>query len=155
MDQRQGEGSVDIEVGLRDAVAMLESKANGKDSVIDIEVEADLPRVWGVAEDLNQVWLNLLDNALDAIGPSGRVDVSAGKELDRVVVSVTDDGCGIPEDVLPRIFDPFVTTKAPGEGTGLGLEIARRLVWASDGEIEVDSRPGRTEFRVFLRPEEG
>jgi signal transduction histidine kinase len=95
-----------------------------------------------------------MDNALDAIPNAGRIDVSACREVDRVVVRVIDDGAGIPEEVLPRIFDPFFTTKAPGQGTGLGLEIVRRLLRRCRGEVTVDSRPGRTEFRVRLEAEQ-
>lgn len=100
--------------------------------------------------ELNQVWLNLIDNALDAIPESGHVTISARGELDRVVVRVMDDGPGIPQEVMPRIFDPFFTTKPPGQGTGLGLDITRRLLRQYHGDIVVQSRPGLTEFRVSL-----
>ena len=76
--------------------------------------------------------------------------MSASHEGDRVVVRFIDDGAGIPPEVLPRIFDPFFTTKAVGEGSGLGLDISRRIVAQHGGQIEVDSQPGRTEFRVIL-----
>ena len=94
--------------------------------------------------------MNLIDNAIDAAPESGRVEVTAASRGDSVVVRVVDDGPGVPEEVMARIFDPFFTTKPPGHGTGLGLDIARRLVRQHDGHIEVDSRPGRTEFRVIL-----
>jgi signal transduction histidine kinase len=96
------------------------------------------------------VWANLIDNALDAVSENGRVMVTARAEGGRVVVRVTDDGSGIPADVKSRIFDPFFTTKPVGKGTGLGLDIVRRLVDRNDGSIEVESEPGRTEFRVAL-----
>ena len=92
--------------------------------------------------------MNLIDNALDAAAERGRVEVTAAVEGGKVVVRVIDGGAGIPEEDLPFIFDPFFTTKEVGEGTGLGLDIARRLVRGNDGEISVESRPGRTEFRV-------
>jgi signal transduction histidine kinase len=104
--------------------------------------------------ELNQVWLNLIDNALDAAPEGGHLQIRANKELDRVVVRVIDDGEGIPDDALPRIFDPFFTTKPPGQGTGLGLDIARRLLRRYHGDIAVDSQPGRTEFRVSLQLED-
>ena len=97
--------------------------------------------------------LNLIDNALDAVPESGHIEISARRELERVVVRVVDDGPGIPPDVLPRVFDAFFTTKPPGQGTGLGLEITRRLVRRYQGDLEVESRPGRTEFRVSLLAE--
>jgi signal transduction histidine kinase len=104
--------------------------------------------------ELNQVWLNLIDNALDAIVESGQIEVSARRELDHVVVRVVDDGPGIPPEVQAQIFDPFFTTKPPGQGIGLGLEVTRRLIRRYRGDIAVDSRPGRTEFRVSLALEQ-
>jgi signal transduction histidine kinase len=87
---------------------------------------------------------------LDAAAQGGRVEVSAMREGQRVVVRVIDDGPGIPDAIRSRIFDPFFTTKPMGEGTGLGLDIARRLVRHNDGTIEFESHPGRTEFKVSL-----
>jgi signal transduction histidine kinase len=115
-----------------------------------MEVQEALPRVRGVAAELNQVWANLIDNALDAAPASGKVVITAARENRSVVVRVADDGPGIPEEVRGRIFDPFFTTKDVGKGTGLGLDIVRRLVERHDGDIEVQSRPGRTEFIVSL-----
>jgi signal transduction histidine kinase len=103
-----------------------------------------------VAAELNQVWMNLIDNALDAVPDGGRVTVSAGRERDSVVVSITDDGPGIPPDVQPRIFEPFYTTKGVGEGTGLGLDTVRRLLKRQEADIALESEPGRTEFQVRL-----
>jgi signal transduction histidine kinase len=150
MDNPAGLELVDVEAGLRDTIRVLAAKAKAKGAAITLDVTADLPRVQATGSELNQVWLNLIDNALDAIPESGRVDVGARMERDRVVVRVVDDGPGIPPDVMPRIFDPFFTTKPPGQGTGLGLEITRRLVRGYQGDIAVESSPGRTEFRVSL-----
>jgi len=96
------------------------------------------------------VWANLIDNALDAVSQEGRVLVTARAEGAKVVVRVSDDGPGIPAEVRSRIFDPFFTTKPIGQGTGLGLDIVRRLVDRNEGSIEVESEPGRTVFRVAL-----
>jgi signal transduction histidine kinase len=115
-----------------------------------VDVEPDLPRVRGFVGELNQVWANLIDNALDAVADAGRVEVTAKRERQRVVVRVVDNGPGIPAEIRARIFDPFFTTKPVGRGTGLGLDIVRRLVSHNDAEIDVESRPGRTEFRVSL-----
>ena len=104
----------------------------------------------GFAGELNQIWANLIDNALDAIPDSGRVEVTASREDRKVVVRIIDNGAGIPAQIRERIFDPFFTTKPMGQGTGLGLDIVRRLVRHNDGEISVESQPGRTEFRVAL-----
>ena len=109
-----------------------------------------LPRVRGFVGELNQIWANLIDNALDAVPDSGRVEVTASCERQRVVVRVVDNGPGIPAEIRDRLFEPFFTTKPVGKGTGLGLDIVRRLVSHNDAEIEVESAPGRTEFRVSL-----
>jgi signal transduction histidine kinase len=109
-----------------------------------------LPKVRGFAAELNQVWGNLIDNALDAVGHGGLVKVGATREDHKVLVSILDDGPGISKEVRHRIFDPFFTTKPQGQGMGLGLDIVRRLVSHNDGAIDFDSQPGRTEFRVRL-----
>jgi signal transduction histidine kinase len=115
-----------------------------------VDAEPDLPSVRGFIGELNQIWANLIDNALDAVADSGRVEVLAKREQQRVVVRVIDNGTGIPPQIQERIFDPFFSTKPVGQGTGLGLDIVRRLVRHNDGEIAVESRPGRTEFSVAL-----
>jgi len=150
MDNLAGPVFVDVEAGLRDTARVLAAKAKAKGVAVKIDVEPGLPPVEATGGELNQVWLNLIDNALDAVDESGRIEVAARRELDKVVVLVADDGPGVPADVLPHIFDPFFTTKPPGQGTGLGLEITRRLLRQYHGDISVESRPGRTEFRVSL-----
>jgi signal transduction histidine kinase len=115
---------------------------------VRLEVEDDLPNIQGFGGELNQVWANLVDNALDAA--RSHVAVSAGRQGHCIVVRVVDDGPGLPPEIRERIFDPFFTTKPVGQGTGLGLDIARRIVRKHHGDIEADSRSGRTEFRVTL-----
>jgi signal transduction histidine kinase len=154
MDNLAGPEPVDVEAGLRDTLRVLAAKAKSQGAAMTLDVAADLPRVHAAGSELNQVWLNLIDNALDAISNSGRIEISARVELDQVVICVVDDGSGIPPDVLPSIFDPFFTTKPPGQGTGLGLDITRRLLRRYHGDLAVESRPGRTEFRVTLRVEQ-
>jgi signal transduction histidine kinase len=150
MDRAPTPESLDIRPGLRDTLAVLRARTHGTSAAVTLTFAADLPRVQAFGGELNQVWANLIDNALDAAGPGGHIDVSATRERDRLVVSVVDDGPGIPPDIQGRIFDPFFTTKPVGQGTGLGLDIVRRLVQRHDGEIDVRSRPGRTEFRISL-----
>jgi signal transduction histidine kinase len=138
---------------LADTVAVLAAKARAKSAMVTLDIPVDLPRVKMYGGELNQVWSNLLENALDSVGEHGQVTVNARAEPPgNVVVRVVDDGPGIPTENLKRIFDPFFTTKPIGQGTGLGLDIARRIVRRHDGDIDVDSRPGggRTEFRVTL-----
>ena len=138
---------------LADTVAVLAAKARAKSAMVTLDVPGDLPPVKMYGGELNQVWSNLLENALDSIGEHGQVAISARAEAPgNVVVRIVDDGPGIPAENMKRIFDPFFTTKPIGQGTGLGLDIARRIVRRHDGDIAVDSRPGggRTEFRVTL-----
>jgi signal transduction histidine kinase len=151
MDQALVAEAVDLRQGLGNTVSVLRAKAKGKSASVVVDVAPDLPPVRGFIGELNQVWANLIDNALDAIPTAGRVEVRAARGPVGVIVRVIDNGPGIPKDIQDRIFDPFFTTKPVGQGTGLGLDIVRRLVKHNDGVIEVASEPGRTEFRVTLR----
>jgi signal transduction histidine kinase len=141
---------VDLVTSLGNTVAVLNSKAKTRAITVAIAIPPGLPLVRGFAGELNQIWNNLIDNALDAVPDAGRVEVSAQLERHRVVVRIVDNGAGIPADVRKRMFEPFFTTKPVGKGTGLGLDIVSRLVSHNDAEIEVESVPGRTEFRVTL-----
>ncbi|MEX1258951.1 MAG: ATP-binding protein [Gemmatimonadota bacterium] len=150
MDKAAGLEAVVVADGLRDTMRIVEPRIRAKGVTIALEVEPEVPPARAVASDLNQVWMNLIENAIDAVGDSGRIEVAVRTELDRVVVCVSDDGHGIAPELISRIFDPFFTTKPPGQGVGLGLEIARQLLRRCGGEIAVSSEPGRTEFRVSL-----
>jgi signal transduction histidine kinase len=150
MDQAAVAEPVDLTASLGNTVAVLKAKARAKSVAIAVNVEPGLPRVRGFGGELNQIWANLIDNALDAAPDSGRVEVMANRERQRVVVRVIDNGAGIPAEVRDHLFEPFVTSKPVGKGTGLGLDIVRRLVIHNDAEIEFETAPGRTEFRVSL-----
>ena len=150
MDRATVAEPVDLRQGLIDTIAMLAHKARAKSASLTVDAPENLPRALGIGGELNQVWMNLIDNALDAVGEGGRVTVTARGEGPNVVVRVIDDGPGIPPEVARHIFDPFFTTKPVGRGTGMGLDIARRLVDSNSGRIDVDSKPGHTEFRVAL-----
>ena len=150
MDRASTPTPVDLGRGITDTIAVLGAKTRAKSVTVSVTLADGLPRVHAFGGELNQVWSNLLDNALDAVAPAGNVEITANRERDRVVVRVIDDGPGIPRDVQGRVFDPCFTTKGVGQGTGLGLDIVRRLVQRHEGEIELESRPGRTEFRVSL-----
>jgi signal transduction histidine kinase len=150
LDQATVAEPVDIAQGLKDTVTVHASKARAKSITVNVDVPTGLPRVRAYGGELNQVWSNLLDNALDAAPTGGEVIVRASRDGDKVAVRIIDNGSGIPSDVLSRIFDPFFTTKPVGEGTGLGLDITRRILRRHDALIDVESRPGHTEFRVAL-----
>ena len=150
MDKPTVPEEVALAPGLADTISVLAYKARKKSVAVTVDVESSLPPVKGFGGELNQVWANLIDNALDAVPEHGHVVVSVKREPGWVAVRVVDDGPGIPADIQGRIFDPFFTTKPVGSGTGLGLDIARKIVMRHGGEIDVDTAPGRTEFRVSL-----
>jgi signal transduction histidine kinase len=101
--------------------------------------------------ELNQVWTNLLDNAIDALGESGTIIITTRADGDCAEVDIADDGPGVPAQIRERVFDPFFTTKEVGRGTGLGLDTARRiLVERHRGSLTLESRPGHTVFRARL-----
>jgi signal transduction histidine kinase len=150
MDQATVAEPVDLALSLGNTVTVLKSKARSKSVAVSVHVEPGLPHVRGFVGELNQIWANLIDNALDAVADGGRVEVTAARELERVVVRVVDNGAGIPPEIHAHLFEPFFTTKPVGKGTGLGLDIVQRLVSHNDAGIDVESRPGRTEFRVSL-----
>ena len=142
--------NVDIARGLADTVAVLESKVRAKAVNVRVETAPDLPHIYAYGSELNQVWEKLIDNAIDAVRSQGNVTVTATRRGDSVMVRVIDDGPGIPEEHRTRIFDPFFTTKPVGQGTGLGLDVARRCVQLNDGDIDFTTQPGHTVFRVRL-----
>ena len=150
MDQAKTPQPVDVCEGLRNTLAVLASKARSKSVGLAIESDKNIPRIDGFGGELNQVWANLIDNAIDAVATSGLIKVTATHENDTVVVRIIDDGPGIPPEIRDRVFDPFFTTKPVGAGTGLGLDIARRLVRRNGGEIDIESSPGRTAVIVTL-----
>jgi signal transduction histidine kinase len=100
--------------------------------------------------ELNQVWTNIIDNAIDAMHGKGELRVRTYREDDCVVVEIADNGPGISPEVQPHIFEPFFTTKAVGEGTGLGLDTVQRIVKKHRGTIQVTSKPGDTRFQIWL-----
>ena len=150
MDRAPDVERIDLQPGLRDTAALLEGRAKSRGVSIVLNVPEDLPPIRGRVVEINQVWMNLIDNAIDAAPEHGHVEVNASLEGTDVVVSVVDDGPGVPPELRESIFDPFFTTKPVGQGTGLGLDIARRVVLWHNGQITLESRPGRTEFRVRL-----
>lgn len=141
---------VDVHEGLDNTLVMLRSRL--KDGVsIRREYDPDLPRIQAYGSELNQVWTNIFDNAIDALDGTGEIFIRTRSEGQWVIVEILDDGPGIPEDIQSKIFDPFFTTKEPGKGTGLGLDISYTIIVNKHhGDIRVTSRPGRTCFEVWL-----
>jgi signal transduction histidine kinase len=141
-------GEVDVISGLQNTLTMLGPRL--KDVSLFREFEKELPRILGRGGELNQVWTNLIDNAIDAVDGRGSIAVRAYVEGTRVVVEVVDDGPGIPRAAQVHVFEPFYTTKDTGAGTGLGLAIVRRIVTDHGGEVFLQSEPGKTCFIVRL-----
>jgi two-component system NtrC family sensor kinase len=119
---------------------------------VEVETYYDpaLPKLYLFADEIGQVWTNIIQNAIQAMNGQGRLRIEAQLNGDFIRVSFTDNGPGIPPEILPRIFEPFFTTKSRGEGTGLGLDICRRIVEKHHGRLEVSSQPGQTTFHVLL-----
>ncbi|HEY5640919.1 MAG TPA: ATP-binding protein [Dehalococcoidia bacterium] len=147
---RAPENEIDVHDGIESTLRILNHKLKQGTRIVR-EYDRGLPHIWVPAGELNQVWTNLIDNAIDAAGAGGAVTLSTYRQGDALVVQVADDGKGIPVDVQSRIFDPFFTTKDVGEGTGMGLDVARRIVRERcRGEIDFQSKPGDTRFWVRL-----
>jgi signal transduction histidine kinase len=139
----------DITDGLESTLVMLSHKLQGVSIVR--RYDADVPRIEGYSGELNQVWTNLIDNAVDAMSGSGTLTLATRSDGDHIVVEIYDTGSGIPPEVAARAFEAFYTTKDVGKGTGLGLDIARRIVVERHGgTIDIDSRPGDTVLRIRL-----
>jgi signal transduction histidine kinase len=142
--------TVDIHEGLDSTLVILRSKLK-PGVTVQRQYEPDLPRIQAFGSELNQVWTNLIDNAIDAMNGEGQVTLRTRSDDRWVIVEVEDNGPGIPEAVQPHLFDPFFTTKAPGKGTGLGLNISHTIVVQKhQGRIDVYSKPGSTRFEVRL-----
>ena len=141
---------VDVHAGLDNTLSLLGHGLREKGIDIVRDFDPELPRIEAAGSELNQVWTNLIDNAIDALPPGGRITISTRRQGDRVAVEIADDGPGIPEELQATVFDAFVTTKPVGEGTGLGLDIAQRIVIRHHGELRLESSPGDTRFLVLL-----
>jgi signal transduction histidine kinase len=144
------EQEVDIHRGLESTLTVLNHKIRAANISIARDYDKELPHVSARGSELNQVWTNLIDNAIDAIAGEGTITLRTLQLNGQLAVQVIDDGPGIPDDVRDHLFEPFYTTKGVGEGTGLGLDVARRIVATHGGEIVVSSKPGETCFDVRL-----
>lgn len=149
MDEEPTMEAVDINAGLKSTLTMLKFRFKKQNVELVKELDYDIPRVNALAGELNQVWTNLIVNALDALPErDGRLTIRTFSERGCVCVEVEDNGQGIPEDIQSRVFEPFFTTKGIGEGTGMGLDIVRRVISRHSGTVDLESGPGRTCFRT-------
>jgi signal transduction histidine kinase len=149
MDQARVKAPTDLHAGIDTTLTIMKYKAKKKNLKI-VREYGDVPPVLAFAGELNQVWTNLLDNAMDAAPEDGTVRIHTVREGDDALVEIIDNGKGIAPDNRSRIFEPFFTTKGVGEGTGLGLDTSYRIVKDHKGDIHFDSHPGETRFIVRL-----
>jgi signal transduction histidine kinase len=152
MDQGHGKQYTDIHAGIRNTITMLQYKIRNNNVQIIENFGTGLPEVNALIAELNQVWTNLIDNALDAMesNQKGQLNITTARVKDCVRVTISDNGPGIPEDLKNRIFDPFFTTKQVGKGTGLGLDVVMRIIKQHKGVVKVQSKPGHTDFIVEI-----
>jgi signal transduction histidine kinase len=146
---RMAEQEVDIHTGLENTLIMLRHRLKqGVDVIRDYD--RTLPAVCARGSELNQIWTNLISNALDAMHENGELRIRTAREGASAVVEIIDNGPGIPLELQPRVFEPFFTTKPVGEGTGLGLDTVYRIVTNHRGDVTFKSRPGETRFTVRI-----
>ncbi|HMS64877.1 MAG TPA: ATP-binding protein [Ignavibacteria bacterium] len=150
MDRTNEIQHTNIHKDLENTITLLGFKLRDKNIEVKKEFCADMQEIPAFIGELNQVWTNLLDNAIFAAPKNGDITVKTLCNNKEVKISIIDNGPGIPKDIVSRIFDPFFTTKKVGEGTGIGLDLVNRIVIHHNGEIKVNSEPGRTEFTVIL-----
>ncbi len=148
MDQMP-EQEVDIHLGLEDTLIMLRHRLKRGVEVVR-DYDRTLPLICARGSELNQIWTNLISNAVDAMNENGKLCVRTAREPSCAVVEITDNGPGIPAELQPRIFEPFFTTKPVGDGTGLGLDTVYRIVKNHHGNVSFESRPGETRFTVRI-----
>jgi signal transduction histidine kinase len=153
MDRGADRQLASIETGIRNTLTMLNHKIKACNITVTEEYDANLPKVKMFVGELNQVWTNLIDNAIDAMEVNGKGNllIRTRKDDDFAEVTITDDGPGIPDEIKTRIFDPFFTTKQMGMGTGMGLEVVQRIVKQQhQGSVKVNSKPGQTQFIICM-----
>jgi signal transduction histidine kinase len=150
MDGGADKKKVVLRDGVESTLRMLQHKLKTKNIKVHVDMPDTLPMINVSPGEMNQVWTNLIDNAIDALPEDGEIRIESTKDRNFLVTRVVDNGTGIPPEVINQIFDPFFTTKEIGKGSGLGLEIAQNIIKRHRGQIKATSRPGYTEFNVCL-----
>jgi signal transduction histidine kinase len=150
MDRTNDLQPTDIHQDIENTLTLLGFKLREKNIQLKKIFDPGIPAIPAFVGELNQVWTNLIDNAIFALEKNGILTIETSRDDKNVTVSIIDNGTGIPEDILSRIFEPFYTTKKMGEGTGIGLDIVNRIVKEHNGDIKVTSVPGRTSFSVSI-----
>jgi signal transduction histidine kinase len=150
MDRTNELQTTNIHVDIENTITLLGFKLREKNIEVIKKFSPDMPLVLAYVGELNQVWTNLIDNAIFAVEKSGTITIETVRDEKNVMVHIIDNGVGISEEIMSRIFDPFFTTKKVGEGTGIGLDTVNRIIKRHNGEIKVTSKPGRTRFTVCI-----
>lgn len=150
MDRTNDLQFTNIHNDLENTITLLGHKLREKNITVIKEFSDNMPETPAYVGELNQVWTNIIDNAIFAMEKNGTLTIKTNFEKNNVNVAIIDNGIGIPKESMPRIFDPFFTTKKVGEGTGIGLDIVNRIIKHHNGEIKVNSVPGRTEFKICI-----
>ncbi len=150
MDQEPSLEDIDLRVGLKNTLVMLKHRFKQGNVTLHKEFPEEMPHVRALEGEMNQVWTNLLTNALDALNdtPDAKITLRAYVERDCVCVELEDNGPGVPEEIKTRIFEPFFTTKGIGDGTGMGLDIVKRVLKRQKASIDFSSKPGKTTFKL-------
>jgi signal transduction histidine kinase len=148
MDQSP-EQEIDVHEGLENTLIMLHYRLKHSVEVVR-DYDRSIPRICAHGSELNRVWTNLIDNAIDAMNGRGQLVLRTAAEFGRVLVEIRDNGPGIPPEIRDRVLEPFFMTKPGGEGKGLGLNAVYRIVQKHRGQVQVESEPGRTSFQVRL-----
>lgn len=150
MDRDHDKEQTDIHTGIKNTLTMLGYKLKKGNVQLVEEYDTTLPKVEAYVGELNQIWTNLIDNALDAmeVNNRGKLEIKTRRGKQSIEVAIADNGPGIPEEIKNKIFDPFFTTKEIGKGTGLGLDVVSRIVRQHGGSVKVNSTPGRTSFVI-------
>ena len=150
MDRSHEKQASDLEEGIRNTVTLLNHKVKAKQIEVDYDFDDDLIQPKVIVGEINQVWTNIIDNAIDALDKNGQIKIVGRNSKDRACIHIIDNGPGIPEENLSRIFEPFFTTKEIGKGSGLGLDISYRIVKQHFGNIKVFSGKEGTTFEITL-----
>ncbi|MEM8966496.1 MAG: ATP-binding protein [Bacteroidota bacterium] len=148
MDRSTEKAHANIHEGLNSTLTMLNHKLKKKNIQVNKEYNEDLPEIPIYVSEINQVWTNLIDNAIDAMEDKGTLTIRTQANSQQLRIDIIDNGSGIPPDIQSSIFDPFFTTKAVGQGSGLGLDIVQKIVEQHNGTIKVESEPGNTQFTI-------
>ncbi len=155
MDRGQDREYVDIHDGIRSTLIMLKHKLKDKRIQVLEDFDESLPKVNIFVGQMNQVWTNLIDNAIDAMETGGQLTINTYRRRADIIINIKDNGSGIPEDIQNQIFEPFFTTKPMGQGTGMGLDIVHKIIRLHKGEIDLVSQPGETTFSICLPIDKG